>query len=53
MPIDQSGVGKSQSGASKLAERYIQTYFSGILQHEYYISAKDNSLDIYVPLEGK
>lgn len=53
MPLDQAGAIKSQSWASKLAERYIQDYFVDVLQYEYYISTKENTIDIYVPFEEK
>ncbi len=53
MPLDGTGTIKSQSWANKLAERYIQDYFADVLQYEYYISTKDNTIDIYVPFEEK
>lgn len=53
MPLDTTWSVKLQSWANKLAERYIQDYFSDVLQCEYYISTKENNLDIYVPFEEK
>jgi len=53
MPLDLTGSVKLQSWANKLAERYIQDYFADILQYEYYMSTKENTIDIYVPFEEK
>jgi ATPase len=53
MPLNDINIVKLQSGAKKLAERYIQNYFHTILQYEYYIDTKENNIDIYVPFEEK
>lgn len=53
MPLDESIAKKSQSWSSKLAEIYIQNYFADILQCEYYMTVKENTIDIYVPFEEK
>lgn len=53
MPINTLTDHKPTSGSNKLATKYIQDYLSDHLTFEYGIIAKDNSVDIYVPLREK
>ena len=53
MPLDSIENKKIQSWANKLAEIYIKEYLSDNLQCEYALVTKENTIDIYVPLEEK
>ena len=53
MPLDETTAIKMQSGTNKLAERYIQDYLSKIVQFQYYMDTKENTIDLYVPFEEK
>jgi ATPase len=53
MPLDKLWSQKNQSWTLQLAELYLKNHFSSLLQSEYYLSVKENSVDIYVSFEEK
>lgn len=53
MPLESIWWKKLQSGSSKLASIYIEEHLSEMLQFEYGLSTKDNTVEIYVPYEEK